>query len=107
MGIKKQAKKVEPKNGDLKVWWIPQLGINSRFEVPVASVAEAKLLLKTLADYDLFQLENRIKPDYSNTGGLLVYDTECPDDDGDCWIDWYNEEGSDIDNVDADGATLE
>ena len=34
----------------------------------------AKFLMDTLADYDLFQLEHNIKPDYSNAGGIEVFE---------------------------------
>lgn len=79
------------KGGDLRVWWIPQVPMHS-FNVLVKNVEEAKLLLNTLADYDIFQFKNRIKPDYSNTGGLQVFEN------GE-WVEWYNEEGEDIDEV--------
>ena len=61
-----------PKNGDLRVWWIPQVPGKS-FYKPVANLVEAKLLLDTLADYDAFQLRHRIKPDYCNAGGLAGF----------------------------------
>jgi len=87
-----------PKNGDLKVWWIPQIPMNS-FEYPVNSPQEAFILLDALAEYDLFQLENNIKPDYSNVGGLMVFDEELIDEIEDCdgWSEWYSEMGEDID----------
>lgn len=75
----------------LRVWWIPQVP-GAPFLVPVDSLKEAKLILKTLAEYDQFQLDNRIKPDYCNAGGLSVLE------DGE-WNDWYDEEGRDIDEV--------
>ncbi len=79
-----------PNEGDLQVWWIPQVPCKA-FEVPVKTREEAVLILDTLAYYDLFQLENNIKPDYCNTGGLNVFE------DGE-WSTWYDEEtGSDID----------
>lgn len=62
---------IKPKHGQLKVWWIPQIPMKA-FEVEVETLVEAKLLLDTLAKYDLFQFENRIKPDYANAGGLVV-----------------------------------
>lgn len=77
------------KTGDLKVWWIPQIPMK-QFEVPVESPKEAVLILNTLADYDIFQLENNIKPDYCNTGGLSVFE------DGE-WTEWYSEDGDSID----------
>lgn len=92
------------KQGDLRVWWIPQVPCK-QFNVPVASIAEAKLVLRTLANYDLFQLENNIKPDYCNAGGLCVYDPElCDEDDGDGWSDWYDDDGRDIDDLMAEAA---
>lgn len=79
-----------PKDGDLKVWWIPQVPMKS-FDVSVKSPAEAAMLLKVLADYDIFQFENNIKPDYCNTGGLCIFEN------GE-WIDWEDPEtGADID----------
>lgn len=72
------------KEGDLKVWWIPQVP-GKAFEVPVKSPEEAILIMDTLAQYDIFQLENNIKPDYCNAGGLNVFE------DGD-WSNWYHPE---------------
>ncbi len=78
------------KEGDLRVWWVPQVPMKA-FEVNVKTLEAAKLLLDTLADYDLFQYKNNIKPDYANAGGLSVFE------DGE-WCDWYHPEtGDDID----------
>lgn len=79
------------KQGDMKVWWIPQIP-GKPFEVPVDSLAEAMKLLDVLAQYDIFQFENRIKPDYCNAGGLVVFE------DGE-WTDWCSEDGDDIDDL--------
>lgn len=76
----------------LKVWWIPQIP-GSSFEVPVASVDEAKKILTVLADYDIFQYENRIKGDYCNAGGLVELTAEGE------WIDWEDEDFRSIDEV--------
>lgn len=56
--------------GALKIWWIPQIPMKS-FEFLVKDLAEGKKFLEVLADYDAFQYENNIKPDYSNMGGLV------------------------------------
>lgn len=90
----------EAKEGDLKVWWIPQVP-GKPFEVPVSSVEEAKKLLDVLAKYDAFQFENRIKPDYCNAGGLVVYEIERVDgmDQRGDWVDWYDEDGNGIDDL--------
>ena len=39
-----------------------------------------------LAAYDAFQLQNRVKPDYCNMGGLQVYNPKTA-----AWEDWYLE----------------
>ena len=85
-----------PKHGDLKVWWKPQIPCKS-FDVPVANVVEARLLLDALAEYDLFQLKHRIKPDYANAGGLLFFDGQDDHHGADgSWCDWIDEDGIEI-----------
>ena len=82
----------QDKEGDLQVWWIPQVPMKA-FRHSVRNLREARLLLDTLALYDIFQFENNIKPDYCNTGGLCVFE------EGD-WSDWYdNDTGESIDDL--------
>ena len=80
-----------PDDTRLKVWWIPQVP-GKPFEVEVDSIEEGALLVTAFADYDMFQFENHIKPDYSNAGGLSVWDK-----DGKEWLDWEDDEGNDLD----------
>jgi hypothetical protein len=75
----------------LRIWWIPQVPMEA-FYVPVDSPAEAKKILDVLADYDLFQLKHNIKPDFSNAGGLEVFE------DGE-WSEWEDEFGNNIDDA--------
>jgi len=77
--------------GELRVWWIPQLP-GTPFYVDVASVPEAKKVLEILARYDLFQLEQAIKPDFTNAGGLEVFEY------GE-WVEWMDDEGNGIEDV--------
>ena len=72
----------------MRVWWIPQVP-GKPFHVETDSVSDAKRLLHVLAQYDLFQYENKIKGDYANAGGLEVFE------DGE-WIEWADDEGDDI-----------
>jgi hypothetical protein len=81
----------EHKQGDLQVWWIPQVPMKP-FLVPVSSVAEGVKILDTLAAYDQFQYENRVKPDYCNAGGLSLWNEDPDDDEMTGWVDWYDEE---------------
>ncbi len=76
----------------LRVWWKPQIPMNESFYVEVATPQEAKKVLDILAKYDLFQLENKIKPDFSNAGGLEVFESKQ-------WSEWHSENGEDIDEV--------
>lgn len=86
------------KVGQLQVWWIPQVPMKS-FNVDVDSPSEAKKIMQVLTDYDKFQFDNRIKPDYCNAGGLNVWSANCDGEGNAGWEDWYDEEsGDDIDN---------
>lgn len=40
------------------------------FWVTVPDIDTGKLVMNTLAAYDLFQYEHNVKPDYANAGGL-------------------------------------
>ena len=83
----------KPKIGALRVWHIPQVP-GKPFHVYVDTPQEAKLLVNVLAQYDLFQYENRIKPDYCNASGLEEYAA----DDGygkPGWCEWHDEETGD------------
>ncbi len=88
----KTKPKKSAKHGDLRVWWIPQIP-GEPFEVMLNSFAEAWVLLRTLAAYDLFQYHNNIKPDYSNAGGLMI------EEDGE-FTDWTDEDsGEDLEEL--------
>lgn len=76
--------------GALRVYWHPQVPCKA-FHVDVKTPQEAAKILDVLANYDIFQFENRIKPDYANAGGLQEFD-------GKEWLDWEDAEtGQDID----------
>lgn len=87
-----------PKVGDLQVWWIPQVP-GTPFEVDVQTLREARLILNVLGRYDIFQFENRIKPDYSNAGGLRIWSSSCDGNGKSGWVDWRNEDSDDFDDV--------
>jgi len=84
---------VENWEGALRVWWIPQVPGTPMY-YPVKGVEQAKFTLRLLSEYDLFQFENNIKPDYSNAGGLEV-DLKGTGD----WECWYDEAERDIDEL--------
>ncbi len=83
----------KPQIGALRVWHIPQVP-GKPFHVYVDTPQEAQRVLSVLANYDLFQFENRIKPDYCNASGLERLEP----DDGDGnpeWCEWHDDETGD------------
>lgn len=81
------------RESDVRVWWIPQVPMEA-FRVYVPTLAEALRLTETLARYDAFQFEHRVKPDYSNVGGIEVFE------DGE-WCEIEDEEANERADVEA------
>ena len=79
-----------PKIGALRVWHIPQFP-GKPFHVYVDTLQEAQRVLNVLANYDLFQYKNKIKPDYSNAAGLEQYAADSGGGEPG-WCEWYDEE---------------
>lgn len=81
----------------LRVWWVPQVGEGGEeFYVPVDTVEDGKKVMDILSAYDAFQLQNGIKPDYCNMGGIEMWN-----EDESRWEDWYEETENDyFDDVD-------
>lgn len=70
----------------LRVSHFPQIPCKP-FIVDVNNLEEARLIYNTLANYDLFQYENRIKPDYANATVVEEFDEEEQE-----WISWSDDE---------------
>lgn len=76
----------------MRVWWIPQVPMKP-FTVGIATVQEGVKIMDVLADYDKFQFENNIKPDYCDAGGIEVFDTtDHADGPEGTWVDWWDED---------------
>ena len=54
----------------------------------------------SLAHYERYQFEQNIKPDYSNVGGLEMFD-------GKEWEDWYDHEADELREWITDRAPVE
>ena len=78
--------KSEPRSGDIRVWYIPQVP-GKPFLAKVESFAEGKKILDVLASFSLFEYQNKIKLDYSEAWGIERYEK-----DGDGGYDWYEME---------------
>lgn len=80
----------------LRVWHVPQMPMEA-FYVEVGSVSEGVQIMDVLANYDAFQFEKNIKPDYCNVNGLQIFDETLTDQDlidmelTDRWVDWFIE----------------
>lgn len=80
----------------LRVWHIPQVPMKAFF-VEVKTVEEGVRMMDALANYDAFQYDNHVKPDYCNANGLQIWDEGLTDEEmadmelKDRWVDWYSE----------------
>lgn len=72
-----------------RAWWVPQVPCKS-FQVDRVDLRSAVAVADMLARYDQFQFENKIKPDYSNAGGIMEWD----DDE---WCEVADEDLADLD----------
>ena len=61
-----------PKTSEVKVWHVPQIPMDA-FTVECETLDEAWKIVNVLAQYDLFQYDNNIKPDYSNASGVVYW----------------------------------
>uniref|UniRef100_A0AAU8KWH1 Superinfection exclusion protein n=1 Tax=Serratia phage Kevin TaxID=3161161 RepID=A0AAU8KWH1_9CAUD len=79
-----------------RVWHVPQVPMKS-FNVEVPTFEEAVRLKDALGLYDLFQLENNVKPDYCNMNGIQIFDYSLSQQDiedmelEDAWVDCDDE----------------
>lgn len=69
-----------------RVWWVPQVP-GAPFYVDVASPTMGKVVEDILARYDLFQFENKIKPDYCNAGGTQEWQENFDGEGNSDWVD--------------------
>ena len=77
--------------GDLRVWWIPQVPMKP-FYVDVSSVDEARKILDVLGDYDAFQFAFNVKGGSSSAGGLQVFRDWR-------WVEWSDRMGNSVNDL--------
>jgi hypothetical protein len=76
----------------LRISHYPQIPCKP-FKVDVKTLEEGLLLIEILSNYDLFQFQNKIKPDYCNSTTF-----ECWDEEDQEWLSWCDEEGYEIED---------
>ena len=82
----------------LQVWWVPQVPMKS-FTVDVSTVEEGVKVMRVLANYDRFQFENKVKPDYCNAGGLNQWDDDSDGEGTPGWCSWFDDDTGEDDPV--------
>lgn len=68
-----------------KAWYIPQIPMTA-FEVEKPTASEAQAALDLITDFSIFEFENKVKPDYSDVGGVQEWDETDQE-----WIDYEPE----------------
>lgn len=74
----------EPTEGDLQVWYVPQIPMKP-FEVSVPDLPTARLVLDALCEFSAYEYENRVKPDYADAGGIARWES-----DGEGGYGWFD-----------------
>lgn len=88
----------------LRINWYPQIPCKP-FHIPIQTVAEGTKIMAILADYDQFQYQQKIKPDYANTGTIQIFDpNDHTDSPNGSWID-HNEDDEDDEDDEEDTPT--
>lgn len=82
----------KPKEGDLRIYHIPQVGSDGVFCKEVPDVHTAIKMLDILAYYDLRLLELKLRSDFSNCQGLEVFEENE-------WVEYNDSEGFDINEI--------
>jgi len=65
-----------------KMWYIPQVPMKP-FEVECETAEQAQDALDLITNFSIFEFENRVKPDYSDAGGVMVWESAYED-----WSDY-------------------
>ena len=69
-----------------KAWYIPQVPMKA-FEVECETAAQALDALDLITNFSIFEFENKVKPDYSDAGGVEEWDEAAQE-----WFDFEEEE---------------
>lgn len=82
----------EPVEGQVRVWYIPQVPMDA-FEFDVPDLAAGKLVLDALSAFSWFEYQNDVKPDYADAGGIHSYEA-----DGSGGFDWFEVDESEYED---------
>lgn len=83
---------MSPKEGDLRVWHIPQVP-GLPFNASITSIEDGRRIIVILDEYDRFQYRNNIKPEYISVNGIQRYSEDIDGELGGAgWIDIDDDE---------------
>lgn len=74
----------EPEEGDLRIWYVPQVPMPA-YTRSIESVEEGFKTLEVIYELAIFEFENKVKPDFCNMGVVARYEI-----DGAGGFDWYD-----------------
>ena len=74
----------------LRVWYII-IGTETYYQ-EVNTPEEARLVIDSIARFLNTKMKEGVFPDHCSAAGLEVFDTDEKD-----WVEWYDEEGRDLD----------
>lgn len=88
---------IEPREGDMRVWYMHQFGSDSMFLEKVNSPDAAMQFLWTTYELALYMFEKGQLNDYCNGGGLEVYEADGKG--GYEWCEWCSKDGFDVGEI--------
>ena len=84
---------------ELRVCHFPQIPCKP-FQVAADSLREARKIMRVLAVYDQFLLDNRHRVDYCNAQTVQVFDADDYTDSlAGSWVDWESDDGESLDEL--------
>lgn len=65
-----------PREGDIKIYYYPQIGKAPAYEVVVPDFAAAVSTLNAVIGLSIFEFKHRLKPDYTDAAGIVRYESD-------------------------------
>ena len=69
-----------------RAWYVAKMPMKA-FTVETTNAIDAEKILDVLEDFSLFEIQNNVKPDYAEAGGIDIWDEEYQE-----WTDYHPED---------------